>query len=76
MAKVVIGDLQRPKSRGSLTVRRIRNEAGELKTIPTVDLSRETFGEDLRRVFARNVTRARRENRKAFGSSDLVPAKR
>lgn len=77
MAKVVIASLQPTgRSGGAVTVKRVRTDTGELKTIRTVDAGRETFGEDLQRVFAKNVAKARRENRELFGVSDLASAKR
>lgn len=78
MAKVITASLQfnGPRSRAAVSTKRVRDEDGRIKTIMTVDLNSETFGDDFRRVFQRNVTRARRENRETFGTSEIVPPDR
>jgi hypothetical protein len=35
-----------------------------------------TFTDDLTRLFQRNIARARRENKKLFGSPDGLPARK
>jgi hypothetical protein len=42
----------------------------------TIDASGPTFGEDLKRAFEKNVAKARRENKKKFGSPDPQPSRR
>jgi hypothetical protein len=42
----------------------------------TIDASSPTFGDDLRRAFEKNVAKARRENKKKFGSPDPQPSRR
>lgn len=42
----------------------------------TIDATSPTFGDDLRRAFEKNVAKARRENKKKFGSPDPQPSKR
>jgi hypothetical protein len=45
---------------------------GERIRILSIDANSPTFGDDLKIVFRRNVARARRENKKRFGSPDGV----
>lgn len=81
MAKVVVADLRQAKraggrgAAGSVTEKRVRDTDGRLKTLRTLDTGSPTFGEDLRYVFGRNVAKARRDNKKVTGSTDVVPAK-
>jgi hypothetical protein len=42
----------------------------------TIDATSPTFGDDLRRAFEKNVAKARRENKKKFGSPDPQPPRR
>jgi hypothetical protein len=42
----------------------------------SIDATSPTFGDDLRRAFEKNVAKARRENKKKFGSPDPQPPKR
>jgi hypothetical protein len=42
----------------------------------TIDATSPAFGDDLRRAFEKNVAKARRENRKKFGSPDPQPSRR
>jgi hypothetical protein len=42
----------------------------------TIDATSPTFGDDLRRAFEKNVAKARRENKKKFGSPDPQPSRR
>lgn len=42
----------------------------------TIDATSPTFGDDLRRIFEKNVAKARRENKKKFGSPDPQPSRR
>lgn len=41
-----------------------------------IDATGPTFGDDLRRAFEKNVAKARRENKKKFGSPDPQPSRR
>jgi hypothetical protein len=42
----------------------------------TIDATSPTFGDDLRRAFEKNVAKARRQNKKKFGSPDPQPPRR
>jgi hypothetical protein len=80
MAKVVVLKLAGAKSRkaaksASVGEKRVRDEAGQIRTLRTLDGQSKTFGNDLTYVFARNVARARRENKQVTGTLDRIPAK-
>lgn len=76
MAKVVVKDLAKsvPKS-GRISEKRVVNSEGKVVRIPTVDANSPHFSSDLHRLFQRNVAKARRENKKRFGSPDRVGEK-
>jgi hypothetical protein len=42
----------------------------------TIDATSPTFGDDLRHTFEKNVAKARRENKKKFGSPDPQSSRR
>jgi len=42
----------------------------------TINATGPTFGDDLRRAFEKNVAKARRDNKKKFGSPDPLPSRR
>lgn len=81
MAKVVVLKLADAKNRKAATKsasvgeKRVRDAAGQVRTVRTLDGQSETFGTDLTYVFARNVARARRENKQVTGAVDRIPAK-
>jgi hypothetical protein len=79
MAKVVVKSLKvRPKRQGetSVTEKRVRDTAGQLKTLRTLDVGSRTFGADLQYVFGRNVAKARRDNKRVIGAADVDVSKR
>ena len=53
----------------------MRDAAGQFRTVRTLDGQSKTFASDLTYVFARNVARARRENKQVTGTLDRLPAK-
>lgn len=57
----------------SVAEKRVRDEHGKVSVIRTIDASSKTFSDDLTYVFKRNVAKARRENKRVVGVSDLVP---
>jgi len=80
MAKVVITKLEGARARdvsttGSTVKRKRVIDGGGAKTISTVDAGSPNFGNDLTLVFARNVARARQENKRVTGAADRFPAK-
>jgi hypothetical protein len=82
MVKVVVANLGRSSKAGakkadfSGSEKRVRNPEGQLKTLRTLDLGSRTFGNDLGYVFSKNVAKARRDNKRVTGSTDVAPAKR
>ena len=80
MANVVIADLKKTKSRGakkgSVREKLLRNSDGRFVRVLSLDANSATFDDDLTTVFSRNVAKARRENKKLFGSASGVRAKK
>jgi hypothetical protein len=67
MAKVVYSSMKPHKLRRkgtSVTTKRVRGPEGRMTTIYQVDANSPTFGDDIGYVFAQNVRRARRANRR------------
>ena len=60
---------------GSVTSKNVRNAEGQQFKVWAIDANSPTFGDDLSDVFARNVSKARRENAERFGSPDRVTRK-
>jgi hypothetical protein len=80
MVKVVYAD-PAPKSvrnakAAGLGEKRVRGEGGSLIRLRTLDAGSATLSEDITEAFARNVAKARRENKKLLGVADIAPAKR
>jgi hypothetical protein len=78
MAKVIVTDLSKisgKRGRNPLPEKRVINSEGKLVRIPTIDSNSPSFSSDLHRVFQKNVAKARRENKKRFGSPDRVSQK-
>jgi hypothetical protein len=57
-------------------VKRVRDSDGQLVTVRAIDTGSRTFGRDLRGVFAKNVSNARKDNKAIAGVTDRAPAKR
>jgi hypothetical protein len=55
---------------GAVVKQRVYGRDGRLKTIFTVDAGSATLGSDLQYAFEKSVAKARKENRKRFGSAD------
>lgn len=62
----------RRSGKGTVTEQRVYGSDGRLKTIYAVDTGSETFGNDLGYAFKKNVSKARRENKKKFGAADAI----
>jgi hypothetical protein len=61
----------------SVVTKNVHRPDGQRVKILSVDANSPSFGSDLSIVFERNVAKARRENKKKFGSSDgLAPKAR
>jgi hypothetical protein len=72
------GTIVRSKSNGttattSVPEKRIRDTAGRVKTLRVLDIGSRTFGDDLQYVFGKNVAKARRDNKRLLGTSDVAP---
>ena len=80
MAKVVVKSLKtgrftRPATR-SVGKKRVPKADGGWKTVRTLDANTAIFEEGLRYVFTKNVAKARRDNKRVVGTSDIAPPKR
>jgi hypothetical protein len=62
-------------ARSSVVSKSVHKPGGERIKILSVDANSPTFGNDLTIVFERNVAKARRANKKKFGSPDRVTQK-
>jgi hypothetical protein len=76
MARVVVVKSLKSKSKGRISVKRVRNTAGQVKTLRTLDAGSRTFGADLQYVFGKNVAKARRDNKRIIGAADVAVSKR
>jgi len=79
MAKVASGRLKtgrRTKSAPrAVTKKRVANPGGGSKTVFVLDANSPSFEEGLHYVFSRNVAKARRENKRLLGLTDVAPRK-
>lgn len=55
--------------------KRITNDEGQVTIVRTLDANSSTFGTDFGKVFGKNVSKARRENKRLTGNMDGVPVK-
>jgi hypothetical protein len=82
MTNVVIADLKKAKNKagrpraGSVREKRLRNSDGDIVRVLSLDANSATFSDDLTVVFERNVAKARRENKRLFGSASGFRAKK
>jgi hypothetical protein len=80
MPKVLKAGLGTTKVRSGrkLPVRgqRMRRPDGQIVRLVCIDPHSPTFDDDLTMVFQRNIARARRENKKLFGSPDGPAARK
>lgn len=73
MADVVIADLPKKRTRrqkGSVREKILRDSEGRSVRVLSIDANSATFSDDLTLIFRRNVAKARRENKKLFGSAN------
>jgi hypothetical protein len=80
MATVVYKSLKSPprsakSASRSVGRKRVVTAEGGTKTVLTLDANSSSFDDDLQYVFSRNVAKARRENKRLFGSADVAPRK-
>ena len=79
MAKVIFGSLKARRSKkapASVGKKRVTSVTGERKTVLTLDANSPSFDEGLQYVSARNVAKARRDNKRIVGVADVAPPKR
>jgi len=78
MTHVVVKSIKRKQSAGRSKVRtkRLRKSDGKFALVQSLDANDDNFIEALTAVFEKNVKRARRENKRLFGSSDGIRAKK
>ena len=62
------------KAKTSVREKHLRDSRGRTVRVLALDANSVTFSDDLAYVFARNVAKARRENKKLFGSASGVRA--
>ena len=73
MTKVIVGKLAAPRRKGaSVTLKRVRGAEGQVKTLHSLDVGSNTFGNDLQYVFRKNVAKARRDNKQILGVPDVA----
>jgi hypothetical protein len=53
--------------------KRFKSSSGGYAQVTVLDANAASFGTDLLNVFRENVTKARQENQRLFGSPDRVP---
>ena len=74
MPKAVVATLSRTRARNGRSVpafeQRMRRPDGQIVRVVPIDPQSPTFDDDLTQIFQRNIAKARRENKKLFGSPD------
>lgn len=76
MVEIVVKPLRKSASGAkpsTVTTKRVRTASGALKTFYTIDAGSQTFSDDLGYAFRQNVKKARKENKRLFGSPDSAP---
>jgi hypothetical protein len=61
------------QKRALLSRKRFKASSGEYARVAVLDANDDNFGSGLLRVFRENVAKARKENKRLFGSPDRVP---
>jgi len=72
MADVTIAEIKNPRARGRKTsIRRktLRDSKGRAVQVLSLDANSTTLSDDLTLIFRRNVAKARKENKRLFGSA-------
>jgi hypothetical protein len=79
MTRIIVrklnGKVGAQRVRSSVVSKSVHKPSGERVRILSVDANSPTFGSDLSIIFERNVAKARRANKKKFGSPDRVAHK-
>jgi hypothetical protein len=80
VAKVVFKTLKAGRFTAPATLsvgkKRVLKTEGGWKTVRTLDANTAVFEEGLRYVFTKNVAKARRDNKRVLGATDVAPPKR
>jgi hypothetical protein len=80
VAKVVFKSLKAGRFTGlatrSVGKKRVLKAGGGWKTVRTLDANSAVFEEGLRYVFTKNVAKARRDNKRVVGTTDVARSKR
>jgi hypothetical protein len=79
MPKVVVADVGKTaflRKTTSVRKKKVHSADGRVREVMLLDLTSATFDDDLTYVFERNVAKARRENKKLFGSADGIERKK
>jgi hypothetical protein len=80
VAKLVFKRLKAGRSSGAaprgVGKKRVASEGGGWKTVRTLDANSANFDEGLQYVFRKNVAKARRENKRILGVTDIAPGNR
>jgi hypothetical protein len=63
------------QKRAGTSRKRFKASSGKYARLTVLDANTATFGTDLLNVFRENVAKARKENKRLFGSPDRVPDK-
>jgi hypothetical protein len=73
MTKLVIAKLRHKAS--PVREKRILGPGGVVTTVRKLDAASSRFGDELQSAFAKNVRKARRDNKRIVGSADIAPRK-
>jgi hypothetical protein len=79
MTKVITGHLKQKGRKipptGSISMKRVIGPDGRPRNVWTLNAHSLSFGHDLQYVFRKNVSKARRANKRILGSTDLATRK-
>jgi hypothetical protein len=79
VTKLVIASLKRKNGKATtpkVGKKRVVGPQGKTTSVWQLDARSRSFGDDLQYVFAKNVAKARRTNKRVVGSADVAPRKR
>lgn len=68
-----VPSVSKRKKSDVVAIKRFKAASGKYERVAVLDANTASFGSDLLQVFSRNVAKARRENKRLFGSPDRVP---
>jgi hypothetical protein len=77
MVDVLVENLKKTRGRKpAVREKLLRDSSGRNVRVLSLDANSATFSDDLTAVFKRNVAKARRENKRLFGSAEGFRAKK